>query len=255
MIEIRQLSQSYGEKQVLNDVSIVIPEKKITALIGANGAGKSTLVNVISRLLNPSKGEVLIDGVDIKNLKTRDIAKRLAILKQSNPLQVRLSVRDLVAFGRYPHSLGHLNAFDHQKSDECLAYLDLVDVQDRFIDQLSGGQKQRAYIAMILAQDTEYVFLDEPLNNLDMRYAVEMMNILQRLVKDFNKTIVVVVHDINIAATFADHIIAMKGGEILYEGETNDIIEKDILDHVYDHDFCVECINGQKVCMYKAVQS
>ena len=244
MIEIRQLSQSYGEKQVLNDVSIVIPEKKITALIGANGAGKSTLVNVISRLLNPSKGEVLIDGVDIKNLKTRDIAKRLAILKQSNPLQVRLSVRDLVAFGRYPHSLGHLNAFDHQKIDECLAYLDLVDVQDRFIDQLSGGQKQRAYIAMILAQDTEYVFLDEPLNNLDMRYAVEMMNILQRLVKDFNKTIVVVVHDINIAATFADHIIAMKGGEILYEGETNDIIEKDILDHVYDHDFCVECING-----------
>ena len=255
MIEIRQLSQSYGEKQVLNDVSIVIPEKKITALIGANGAGKSTLVNVISRLLNPSKGEVLIDGVDIKNLKTRDIAKRLAILKQSNPLQVRLSVRDLVAFGRYPHSLGHLNAFDHQKIDECLAYLDLVDVQDRFIDQLSGGQKQRAYIAMILAQDTEYVFLDEPLNNLDMRYAVEKMNIIQRLVKDFNKTIVVVVHDINIAATFADHIIAMKGGEILYEGETNDIIEKDILDHVYDHDFCVECINGQKVCMYKAVQS
>ena len=255
MIEIRQLSQSYGEKQVLNDVSIVIPEKKITALIGANGAGKSTLVNVVSRLLNPSKGEVLIDGVDIKNLKTRDIAKRLAILKQSNPLQVRLSVRDLVAFGRYPHSLGHLNAFDHQKIDECLAYLDLVDVQDRFIDQLSGGQKQRAYIAMILAQDTEYVFLDEPLNNLDMRYAVEMMNILQRLVKDFNKTIVVVVHDINIAATFADQIIARKGGEILYEGETNDIIEKDILNHVYDHDFCVECINGQKVCMYKAVQS
>lgn len=254
MIEIRKLSQSYGEKQVLNDVSIVIPEKKITALIGANGAGKSTLVNVISRLLNPSQGEILLDGVDIKNLKTRDIAKRLAILKQSNPLQVRLSVRDLVSFGRYPHSLGHLSAFDQQKIDECLTYLDLTDVQDRYIDQLSGGQKQRAYIAMILAQDTEYVFLDEPLNNLDMRYAVEMMNILQRLVKDFKKTIVVVVHDINIAATFADYIIAMKGGEILYEGETNHIIEKDKLDHVYDHDFCVECINGQKVCMYKAVQ-
>ena len=255
MIEIRKLSQSYGDKQVLNDVSIIIPDQKITALIGTNGAGKSTLVNVVSRLLNPSKGEVLLDGVDIKNLKTRDIAKRLAILKQSNPLQVRLSVRDLVAFGRYPHSLGHLSSHDYKKIDECLNYLDLMDVQDRFIDQLSGGQKQRAYIAMILAQDTEYIFLDEPLNNLDMRYAVEMMNILQRLVKDFNKTIVVVVHDINIAATFADYIIAMKGGEILYEGVTNDIIEKQILDHVYDHDFCVECINGQKVCMYKADQS
>ena len=255
MITVSNLAIQFGKRTLFQEVNLKFTAGNCYGIIGANGAGKSTLVNVVSRLLNPSKGEVLLDGVDIKNLKTRDIAKRLAILKQSNPLQVRLSVRDLVAFGRYPHSLGHLSSHDYKKIDECLNYLDLMDVQDRFIDQLSGGQKQRAYIAMILAQDTEYIFLDEPLNNLDMRYAVEMMNILQRLVKDFNKTIVVVVHDINIAATFADYIIAMKGGEILYEGVTNDIIEKQILDHVYDHDFCVECINGQKVCMYKADQS
>ena len=255
MLQVTNVGLRFGDKELYKDVNLKFTKGNCYGIIGANGAGKSTLINVVSRLLNPSKGEVLLDGVDIKNLKTRDIAKRLAILKQSNPLQVRLSVRDLVAFGRYPHSLGHLSSHDYKKIDECLNYLDLMDVQDRFIDQLSGGQKQRAYIAMILAQDTEYIFLDEPLNNLDMRYAVEMMNILQRLVKDFNKTIVVVVHDINIAATFADYIIAMKGGEILYEGVTNDIIEKQILDHVYDHDFCVECINGQKVCMYKAVQS
>lgn len=251
MITISKISQAYKEKRILKNIDLEIQDQKITALIGANGAGKSTLVGVISRLLTPLEGEIFIDGVDLNSLSSSEIAKKLSVLKQSNPINIRLSVYDLVAFGRYPHSKGFLKQIDHNKIEEAITYLNLQEEKHTYLDQLSGGQKQRAFIAMILAQDTDYIFLDEPLNNLDMRYAVEMMGILQRLVKELHKTVVVVVHDINIASAFADHIVAMKDGEIVFEGPTIDVIEKRVLDHVFDHDFCIECVNGQKVCLYK----
>lgn len=131
--------------------------------------------------------------------------------------------------------------------------MNLEDLKDRYIDQMSGGQQQRAYIAMILAQDTKYIFLDEPLNNLDMKYSVEMMMILEKLVKELNKTIVIVMHDINIAAAFSSHIVAMKDGQIIKEGPPSEIIDKKILDEVFDHDFCIAGINGQKICVYNNV--
>lgn len=252
MITISKISQAYKDKHVLKNINLNIQDHKITALIGANGAGKSTLVGVMSRLLMPLEGEIFIDGIDLTTLSSSEIAKKLSVLKQSNPINIRLTVYDLVCFGRYPHSKGFLKKIDHQKIDEAITYLNLEDDKHTYLDQLSGGQKQRAFIAMILAQDTEYVFLDEPLNNLDMRYAVEMMGILQKLVRDFKKTVVVVVHDINIAAAFADHIVAMKDGKIVFEGPTDEVIDKKVLDHVFDHDFCIECINGQKICLYKS---
>jgi len=250
MIEIKNISQAYGKKQVLFDVNLKIQDNKITGLIGPNGAGKSTLLSVISRLLKPMEGNVYLDNEDINNIKSSDLAKRIAVLRQSNNSNLKLTVEELVSFGRFPHSNGRLNKEDKIKIEEAISYLKLEDIRHSYLDELSGGQQQRAYIAMILAQDTKYIFLDEPLNNLDMRHAVEMMTTLENLVKDLDKTIVVVMHDINIAAAFCDHIVAMKDGRILAEGTTDDIIEKEVLDNVFDHDFCIAGIGGKKICVY-----
>ncbi|MDY0295250.1 MAG: ATP-binding cassette domain-containing protein [Acholeplasmataceae bacterium] len=250
MIEMKHITHAYGEIKVLDDVNLTIKEEKITALIGANGAGKSTLLGVLSRLLTPATGDIYLDGVSINQMKSKDIAKRIAILKQTNQLNIRITVKDLVSFGRFPHSQGRLKDSDNMKIEEALQYMNVKDLENRYLDELSGGQRQRAYIAMILAQDTKYIFLDEPLNNLDMKYAVEMMTILQKMVKELHKTIVVVMHDINFAAAFADHIIAMKDGQIIEEGTIDYMMDKAILDHVFDHDFCIAGVNGRKVCIY-----
>jgi len=250
MIEMKHITHAYGEIKVLDDVNLTIKEEKITALIGANGAGKSTLLGVLSRLLTPATGAIYLDGVSINQMKSKDIAKRIAILKQTNQLNIRITVKDLVSFGRFPHSQGRLKDSDNMKIEEALQYMNVKDLENRYLDELSGGQRQRAYIAMILAQDTKYIFLDEPLNNLDMKYAVEMMTILQKMVKELHKTIVVVMHDINFAAAFADHIIAMKDGQIIEEGTIDYMMDKAILDHVFDHDFCIAGVNGRKVCIY-----
>lgn len=250
MIEVKNISQSYGKKQILFDVDFKIKDNKITALIGANGAGKSTLLGVMSRLINPSNGDVYIDGTNIKSLKNNEIAKKLAVLKQTNQIDLKITVKELVTFGRFPHSKGRITKEDEVIINNALDYLKLTDIKDSYIDELSGGQRQRAYIAMIIAQDTKYIFLDEPLNNLDMRYAVEMMTILQNLVKDLNKTIVIVMHDINFAAAFCDHIVAMKDGVITNEGSIDEMMDKQILDNVFDHDFCIAGYGGKKVCVY-----
>jgi iron complex transport system ATP-binding protein len=250
MIEVKNINQFYGNKQILKDVNFKIKENEITALIGPNGAGKSTLLGVISRLLKQKSGEVLIDNVNIDKISSNDIAKKMSVLRQSNNINIRITVEELVSFGRFPYSKGRLNNIDKAKINEEIKYMKLDDLRDTYIDQMSGGQRQRAYIAMVLAQDTKYIFLDEPLNNLDMKHAVEMMTILENLVKDYKKTIVIVMHDINIASAFCSHIVAMKDGMIIAEGKTNDIINKDILDDVFDHDFCIAGFNGKKICVY-----
>ncbi|VEU81011.1 iron ABC transporter ATP-binding protein [Haploplasma axanthum] len=250
MIEIKKISQSYGKKQILYDVDLKIKDNKITALIGANGAGKSTLLSVISRLLAPISGEIFIDDIDISTMKSNEIAKKLSVLKQSNQINLKLTVKDLISFGRFPHSKGKITKEDEKIINDAIVYMKLEDYVNKYIDELSGGQRQRVYVAMILAQDTKYIFLDEPLNNLDMRYAVEMMTILQNMVKDFGKTIVIVMHDINFAAAFCDHIVAMKDGRIIKEGSPDEMMDKEILDHVFDHDFCIAGVNGKKVCVY-----
>jgi len=250
MIEVIDMMKSYQELVVLNNVNLTIPDAQITALIGANGAGKSTLLSIIARLLECDSGDVKLDGVSMRDMKTSDIAKKLAILKQTNHISMRVTVKELVTFGRFPYSKGRLKKEDEDKIEEALNYMDLKDIEDKFIDQLSGGQRQRAYIAMIIAQDTKYILLDEPLNNLDIKYGVDMMQLLQKLVRELNKTIVVVMHDINFAAAFADHIIAMKNGEVVDQGHIDHMIDKKILDHVFDHDFCIAGYNGRKVCLY-----
>ncbi len=253
MIEVKNINQSYtkhGNKKTLKNISLVVKEHAITALIGANGAGKSTLLGVMSNLIPALSGTVTVDGVDIKKIKTGNVAKKLAILKQTHHINIRITVEDLVEFGRFPHCGGRLQDEDRRKVKESLEYMKLAGLEERYLDELSGGQRQRAFIAMILAQDTPYIFFDEPLNNLDIKYSVEMMKVIRNLVTELGKTVVIVLHDINFASAYADHIIAMKDGHIISEGTPDEMIIKTILDHVYDHDFHITTYEGRNVCLY-----
>jgi len=252
MIEVKNVSQSYTKdgQKTLDNVSLVVKEHTITALVGANGAGKSTLLGAMSNLIQILSGEVLLDRIDIRKIKTNEVAKRIAFLKQTQQISIRITVNDLVEFGRFPHCSGRLKDIDRQKIEEALDYMMVGDLRDRFLDELSGGQRQRAFIAMILAQDTPYIFLDEPQNNLDIKYSVEMMKIVKKLVTELNKTIVIVMHDINFASAYAGHIVAMKNGRILNEGEPSKMITKEVLDPVFDHDFHIADHDGKRICLF-----
>lgn len=250
MIEINGLSKFFGKKPVVENVTVKIQPKAITSFIGPNGAGKSTLLSMVSRLLDSDSGEVLLDKTNVKQMKSQDFAKRIAILKQSNYLNVRLTVRELVSFGRYPYSRGRLNADDEKFIDQALEYMNLTDMQDKFLDELSGGQKQRAFISMVIAQDTEYILLDEPLNNLDMKHSVQIMKILRKLVDDLGKTVVIVLHDINFASVYSDRIVALKNGRVVKDGPTHEIINSAALREVYDMDIPVQEQDGCRICVY-----
>ena len=234
----------------MNNVSFQIKRGKITSFIGPNGAGKSTVLGMMSRLLKKDSGEVFIDGKEISKWDTKELSKVMGILKQSNHLNVRLTIRDLVAFGRFPHSQGNLTAEDQVKIDEALAYMQLQDIQHKFLDELSGGQRQRAFIGMVLAQDTDYIFLDEPLNNLDMKHSVQIMKMLRRITDELGKTVVIVIHDINFASCYSDEIIALQDGEIAVTGTVNEIMQASTLSKLYDMDFNVQEINDKKICVY-----
>ena len=250
MIEIKGLTKRFGKVNVVEDVSVKIQPGTITSFIGPNGAGKSTLLSMVSRLLNADTGEVLLDKNNIKKWKSDEFAKRVSILKQSNYINVRLTIRELVSFGRYPYSKGRLTAEDEQFVDQAIEYMNLTDMQDKFLDELSGGQKQRAFIAMVIAQDTDFVLLDEPLNNLDMKHSVQIMKILRKLVDDLGKTVVIVLHDINFASVYSDRIVALKDGKVVKDGPTNDIINSDALRDIYDMNIPVQEQNGCRICIY-----
>lgn len=250
MIKVSNLYKNIGNKTILKDVSTEIKKGAITAIIGPNGAGKSTLLSAITRLSDFDKGTVQLNDKEISEMKSDDIAMQLAVLKQSNHTNLKITVRDLVNFGRFPYSKGRLTKEDERIVNEAIDYLELKPFETRFLDELSGGQRQRAYIAMTLAQDTDYIFLDEPLNNLDMKHSVQMMQLLRRLVREKGKTIVIVIHDINFASCYADYIIALKDGEVLLDGTKNECITTENLKSVYDMDINIECIFGQQICVY-----
>ncbi|ANZ95230.1 MULTISPECIES: iron ABC transporter ATP-binding protein [Brochothrix] len=250
MLQSKKLSKKYQDKLILDDITLEIPQAQVTAFIGANGAGKSTLLGIMSRLITKEDGEVLIDDQDVTKWKSRALAQKLAILKQSNQVSARLTVEDLVAFGRFPYSKGRLTLEDQQKVTQALEYMEITDLKADYIDELSGGQQQRVYIAMIIAQDTEYVLLDEPLNNLDMKHAVQMMKILRRLVDDFGKTIVLVLHDINFASAYADYMVGLKDGRIVAQGSTAEMMTPEQLNIVYDMPLAITEIDSCKYCLY-----
>ncbi|KZE37050.1 iron ABC transporter ATP-binding protein [Bhargavaea cecembensis] len=250
MIQVRELSKFYGKKAVVEKVSVNIQRGQITSFIGPNGAGKSTLLSMVSRLLDADTGEVLVDKDDVRKMKSNDFAKRVSILKQSNYMNVRLTVRELVSFGRFPHSKGRLNEEDIRIIDQAIEYMELGDMQDNYLDELSGGQRQRAFISMVIAQDTEYVLLDEPLNNLDMKHSVQIMKILRRLVDDLGKTVIIVLHDINFASVYSDRIVALKDGRVIKDGPTEDIINSESLKEIYDMDIPIKQMSNCRICVY-----
>ncbi|HHD2754273.1 TPA: ABC transporter ATP-binding protein [Clostridium perfringens] len=250
MIEIKNLSKKYGNKFVVDDVSFNINKGKITSFIGPNGAGKSTVLSMISRIMSKDEGEVIIDGVPLEKWNDKELAKKVAILRQSNNINVRLTIRELVSFGRFPHNEGRLTKEDDKYIDDAIEYMQLKDIENRYLDELSGGQRQRAYIAMVIAQNTEYILLDEPLNNLDMKHSVKMMKVLRGLVNDLNKTVVIVMHDINFASFYSDSIVVLKDGKIARNDDTSKIISKEFLEDIYEIDFEIKNFNGNKLCVY-----
>lgn len=250
MIEVRNVSKKYGEKMVVSEIQLPVTEQKLTAFIGPNGAGKSTLLSMMSRLIPKDTGEIYLDHNEVKTWKQNELSKKLSILKQTNGINMKITVRELVAFGRFPYSKGRLKKEDHEKIEEAMTALGLNEMSDELIETLSGGQLQRVYIAMVLAQDTDYILLDEPLNNLDMNYAVQMMQTLRKLVDEMGKTIIIVLHDINFAASYADEIVAMKNGRLFASGPTDEVIQTEVLNALYDMDIHICEIEGKRFCMY-----
>ena len=249
-MQIKNLTKKYDDKAVVDSVSFEIPKGKVISLIGPNGAGKSTVMGMISRLIAHDSGQVNFEGTDITKWKSKELSKRLAILTQSNNIQMKLTVRELVAFGRFPYSGGRITKEDREIIDKAISYMELEEFQDRFIDELSGGQRQRACIAMVIAQDTEYVLLDEPTNNLDIYHATNMMKIVRRLCDELGKTVVLVLHEINYAAFYSNYICAFVDGKIAKFGTVEEVMTKENLSEIYKVDFEIMEIEGKPLSIY-----
>lgn len=247
---VKELKKQYDGKTVVDGVSFEIPKGKVLSLIGPNGAGKSTVMGILSRLIARDAGLVDFDGKDISKWKSKELAKRLAILTQTNNIQMKLTVRELVTFGRFPYSGNHVTEEDRKIVNQAIAYMELQEFEDRFIDELSGGQRQRAYIAMVIAQDTEYILLDEPTNNLDIYHATNMMKIVRRLCDELGKTVILVLHEINYAAFYSDYICAFVDGKVAKFGTVEEVMTKETLSQIYNVDFEIMEIEGKPLSIY-----
>ena len=249
-MKLENIDKSIQKQDILQGITLEVSPQKLTAFIGPNGAGKSTLLSIMSRLTKKDQGIFSIKGREIESWNSQELAKELTILKQKINYQAKLTVEELVSFGRFPYSRGRLKAEDWEKIRETLDYLELTNLKDRYIDSLSGGQLQRVFIAMVLAQDTDFILLDEPLNNLDIKQSVSMMQILKRLVEELGKTIIIVLHDINMASQYADEIVAFKDGQVFCKGTTAQIMQADLLSQLYEIPIKLADINGKKICIY-----
>ena len=246
MITITDLDYRIGNKPILHNINLELAPGGIIALIGPNGAGKSTLLSLIARLNPLQSGSIRVDTLDIATSDSRAIARKLAILQQQTRFMSRLTIEELLTFARFPYHRGRPRAHDRDIIHSTLAYFDLTDLRHTYIDSLSGGQRQRALVAMTFAQDTDYILLDEPLNNLDMHYARNLMANLRQAVDDYGKTILVVLHDIN----YADHVVAMQHGQIRHSGATNTVLTGANISALYDMDVEMLSHDGRRVCLY-----
>ncbi|GAB2643292.1 MULTISPECIES: ABC transporter ATP-binding protein [Psychrobacter] len=251
MIKLNNISHHIGKQKILHDITLSLPTAQVIALIGPNGAGKSTLFSVMARLQPLQAGQVsfAVDNEerDIVSCQARTLAKTVAMLGQDNHVQGRLRVHELLMFGRYPYHQGQPTAEDQQKVQEILERFELEPLAERFLSTLSGGQRQRVLIAMIVCQDTPYLLLDEPLNNLDMYHAGRLMRELRTLSHSQQKTVVIVLHDINQAAQFADTVVTMKAGEVMAVGRPADVITQETMKDLYNVDVTVLNHQGRPV--------
>jgi iron complex transport system ATP-binding protein len=248
-----ELSIGYGEALIVKNLSIEIPDKKITTIIGPNGCGKSTLLKAITRIISHQSGNILLDGNDISKVNTKLLAKQMAILPQTPESASGLTVGELVSYGRFPYQkgFGRLTKKDYEVIDWALEVTGTIDFKFRPVDALSGGQRQRVWIAMALAQETEIIFLDEPTTYLDMAHQLEVLELLQKLNYEQERTIVMVLHDLNQAARFADYIIALKDGEIVKAGNCDEVISHKVLKKVFNIDAVIghDPRTGKPMCI------
>ncbi len=230
------LDIAYDDRLIVQNLNIAIPQGKITALVGANGSGKSTILKTMARIMNPSKGSVLLDGKSIHKQSTKEVAKQLAILPQNPTAPDGLTVAELVSYGRFPYQkgFGSMSKDDRHIVQWAIEATGMSDFADRPVDHLSGGQRQRAWIAMALAQETDILFLDEPTTFLDMAHQLEVLHLLQKLNEMNNRTVVMVVHDLNHATRYAHHMIAIKSGVVAGEGTPAEVMTPDIMREVFN---------------------
>lgn len=234
-LEGQGISHSFGQCRVLSDIGLSIPENKITVILGPNGCGKSTLLKGLSRIIKLKEGSIFLEGKDINSLPSREVAKKLSILTQSPTGPEGISVWELVSFGRYPHK-GSLEKFgkeDERIISDTLKKVGLFEIRHRNLDQLSGGQRQRAWIAMALAQETSMLLLDEPTAFLDMHYQFEILNLLRQLKEQDGKTILMVLHDLNMASLYGDFIVLLKDGVIFKSGTRDEVLTRENLFEVF----------------------
>ncbi|KSU64321.1 iron-enterobactin transporter ATP-binding protein [[Bacillus] enclensis] len=236
-----EINIGYGDQLIVKDLSVEIPDKKITTIIGSNGCGKSTLLKAITRIISHQSGNVLLDGEDISKGNTKELAKKMAILPQTPESASGLTVGELVSYGRFPHQkgMGRLSKKDYEVINWALEVTGITDFKYRQVDALSGGQRQRVWIAMALAQETDIIFLDEPTTYLDMAHQLEVLELLQKLNAEQERTIVMVLHDLNQAARFADYIVALKEGEIVKAGNCEEVITHEVLKKVFNIDAAI----------------
>ena len=234
MIRINGLTHRIGATPILHDIDLTLPRGKLIALIGPNGAGKSTLLRLVARLEPLQAGRIEIDGLDLATTRTERLALAMAVMGQQTHVASRLRVAELVGFGRWPHHHGRPRAADREAVEQALEAFGLTPLRHRFLDEISGGQAQRAHLAMTFAQGTDWLLLDEPLNNLDMAHSRTLMARLADLVGARGRSVLTVVHEVNYAAAWADHIIAMKDGRIVAEGAPETVLTEPVLSALYD---------------------
>lgn len=253
VIHANSLTLSYGKKPVFSNLDLMIPKGKITVFIGSNGCGKSTLLRSLARLLKPQEGSIILDGSDIAKLSSKEVARRLAILPQGPIAPEGLTVHQLVKQGRYPYQsfLQQWSLEDEKMVKNALEVTHMDEFANRSVDSLSGGQRQRAWIAMTLAQNTPTILLDEPTTYLDMTHQIDILDLLYDLNEQENRTIVMVLHDINLACRYAHHIVAVKEGHIYAQGEPENIINEQLIRDVFDMECQVtsDPIFGTPLCI------
>lgn len=252
-LNTEDLTIGYAEHTIVNGLNLSIPTGKITALVGANGSGKSTILKTMARIMKPKSGSVMLDGKSIHNFSTKEVARQLAILPQNPTAPDGLTVSELISYGRFPHQkgLGTMTAEDRSIIAKAISVTGMEPFQDRPIDRLSGGQRQRAWIAMALAQETDILFLDEPTTFLDMAHQLEVLQLLQKLNEEEGRTIVMVVHDLNHASRYAQHMVAIKSGNVISEGTPNEVMTPEVLREVFgiEADIVPDPRTGVPLCL------
>ena len=234
-LRARGLRLGYGDHVVVDGLDLDVPDGAVTAVVGPNGCGKSTLLRALARLLRPRSGEVLLDGRRLDRIPTREVARVIGMLPQSPVAPAGLTVADLVMRGRHPHQswFRQWSPGDEQVVAEALEWTDMRELADRPVDELSGGQRQRAWISMALAQGTEFLLLDEPTTFLDLAHQLDVLDLVARLHRQRDRTIVMVLHDLNLAARYADHVVAMRDGRIVAQGPPAEVFTVDLLAEVF----------------------